>query len=106
MQKTDTKRDLYIDLFEHYVHSREPRRVFLQALVKAGGGGPRGAATAIRTGGGSTRAASRNRALDGGGVDAAGAAMDQEALAADQLREPEDILPHGEIGLGQGGGAG
>ncbi|MEE8284549.1 MAG: dienelactone hydrolase family protein, partial [Alphaproteobacteria bacterium] len=38
MQKTDTKRDLYIDLFDHYVHSSEPRRVFLQKLVKAAGG--------------------------------------------------------------------
>ncbi|MCZ6813214.1 MAG: dienelactone hydrolase family protein, partial [Alphaproteobacteria bacterium] len=38
MLKTDTKSDLYIDLFDHYVHSREPRRVFLQKLVKAAGG--------------------------------------------------------------------
>ncbi|MEE8084264.1 MAG: dienelactone hydrolase family protein, partial [Alphaproteobacteria bacterium] len=38
MQKTDSKRDLYIDLFDHYVHSSEPRRVFLQKLVKAAGG--------------------------------------------------------------------
>ena len=38
MKKTDHKRDLYIDLFDHYVHSSEPRRVFLQKLVKAAGG--------------------------------------------------------------------
>ncbi len=38
MPKTDTKRDLYIDLFDYYVHSSEPRRVFLQKLVKAAGG--------------------------------------------------------------------
>ncbi len=38
MNKTDNKGDLYIDLFDHYVHSSEPRRVFLQKLVKAAGG--------------------------------------------------------------------
>ena len=38
MKTTDNKGDLYIDLFDHYVHSSEPRRVFLQKLVKAAGG--------------------------------------------------------------------
>ncbi len=38
MKKIDLKSDLYIDLFDHYVHSPEPRRVFIQKLVKAAGG--------------------------------------------------------------------
>ena len=32
------KKDLYIDLFDHYVHSAQPRREFLAKLVKAAGG--------------------------------------------------------------------
>ncbi len=35
---TDKYSEKYIDLFDHYVHSREPRRVFLNKLAKAAGG--------------------------------------------------------------------
>ncbi len=38
MTISQNKKDLYIDLFDHYVHSQQPRRVFLQKLVKAAGG--------------------------------------------------------------------
>ena len=37
MRKSKDKKDLYIDLFDHYVHSQQPRREFLQKLVKAAG---------------------------------------------------------------------
>ena len=30
--------DKFIELFDHYIHSNEPRRVFLEKLVKAAGG--------------------------------------------------------------------
>ncbi len=30
--------DKFIELFDHYIHSDEPRRVFLEKLVKAAGG--------------------------------------------------------------------
>jgi len=38
MSKFTDKGDIYIDLFDHYVHSQQPRREFLQKLVKASGG--------------------------------------------------------------------
>ena len=34
----DLHSDKYIDIFDHYVHSREPRRVFLKKLAKDSGG--------------------------------------------------------------------
>jgi len=37
MTISEDKQDLYIDLFDHYVHSAQPRREFLQKLVKAAG---------------------------------------------------------------------
>jgi carboxymethylenebutenolidase len=38
MSIPEGKKDLYIDLFDQYVHSQQPRREFLQKLVKAAGG--------------------------------------------------------------------
>ena len=48
-----------------------------------------------------TRGAQHLGELDRGGADAAGAAMDQHALAADQPAALEDIVPDGEIGFRQ-----
>lgn len=38
MSIPDHKKDQFIELFDHYVHSQQPRREFLQNLVKAAGG--------------------------------------------------------------------
>ncbi|MDX1486140.1 MAG: dienelactone hydrolase family protein [Alphaproteobacteria bacterium] len=38
MRISDQKKDQYIALFDHYVHSEQPRREFLQKLVRAAGG--------------------------------------------------------------------
>jgi carboxymethylenebutenolidase len=38
MSIPENKKDLFIDLFDQYVHSEQPRREFLQKLVKAAGG--------------------------------------------------------------------
>ncbi len=38
MSIAENKKDKYIDLFDHYVHSQQPRREFLQKLVKTAGG--------------------------------------------------------------------
>ena len=37
MTGSEDKRELYIDLFDHYVHSQETRRVFLRKLATAAG---------------------------------------------------------------------
>lgn len=37
MSIPEDKKEQFIELFDHYVHSQQPRRVFLQKLVKASG---------------------------------------------------------------------
>jgi carboxymethylenebutenolidase len=97
--------DKYIELYDHYVHSDEPRRVFLQKLVKAAGGVAAAAAIVPwleGTGAEAAMVAPGDKRITAGNVGYAGATGKMSAYVARPKgggKRPAVIVIHENRGL-------